>query len=83
MRKCKYIGQESSYLFTIGEYYYYEIIKYKNNNTKYEMPFPYHIYNTSNITKVIGTFSKDYFDVLFFDIEKERKEKLKKLNEKF
>lgn len=76
MRKCK-CKVEWSKTLIIGNYYYYEIIQ---NELIY---FPYYIYLNPNASSPIGTFSKDYFDVIFVDIEKERKEKLKKLNAKF
>ena len=82
MRKCQYISLEKSYLFTPGNYYYYEIIKYKNNNTKYKIPFPYHVYDICDRSKLISTFSENYFNEIFLDLGKERIEKLKKLNKK-
>lgn len=70
MRKCKCISNRNGWSnWGLNEIYYYRII----NNTEY----PYHIYTFNN--SLIATFSRDVFDILFEDINKERKEKLLKL----
>lgn len=74
MKTCKCI-KSGNFSLIVGNYYYYEI-----NYHPYEV-YPYHIYSSLNLNKPFANFSKKYFDNLFIDIIKERKQKLKKLNE--
>lgn len=81
MRKCKYIGAADFQIFDAvvtvfkpGEYFYHKI------NYSYNKTNPWHeMYNLNHI--IITTFSRGEFDKLFIDVSKERKEKLKKLND--
>jgi hypothetical protein len=57
--------------------YYYTI--YINDSFPYNS-FPYHVYNHRNDKNPIGTFSKDYFNAIFVDLQKERIKKLKRLS---
>lgn len=77
MRKCRCRIDKFSSVIKKNSTFYYQI------NNKHDMNFPYLIFNNHNDEQPIATFSKDYFDVIFIDIQKERKEKIKKLNEKF
>lgn len=56
--------------------YYYNII----NESEMDYLYPYYIY-TDKINEYIATFSKEYFNKHFIDIQKERKKKLNKINE--
>ena len=72
MRKCKCI-KHGDFSLIVGNYYYYKI-----NNHPYEL-YPYHIYSVLEPHSAFANFSQEYFDNLFIDIIKERKQKLEKL----
>lgn len=79
-KKCKCITlfNEGSY-FNSGEYYYYDII----NDPKGELDilYPYQVYLYKSDNDYSGTFSKEYFNENFVDIQIDRKRKINKINE--
>jgi hypothetical protein len=76
--KCKCISKTDISSLTIGEVYFYNI---RNVINGIHQLFPYYIYSNINDEKEFATFSKDYFDAYFIDINVQRKQKLKILNE--
>lgn len=77
MRKCKCI-KHGDFSLIVGNYYYYKI-NYSGEENNLADLYPYHIYEYINSHSAFATFSKRYFDALFVDITKERKQKLEKL----
>lgn len=70
MRKCKFLGYSDGEALSLikGKIYSYEI-------SGIDTSFPYHIYDNVKYSP-IATYSKGYFNALFIDIKKQRKEKL-------
>lgn len=76
MKKCKCI-KTTIHSFKVGEYfYYYKIINGKNLDELY----PYQIYRNINGNVASGSFSVEYFNIHFIDVNINRKNKLKKIN---
>jgi hypothetical protein len=86
MRKCKYIGKDFKIIDTIidtvkfGQYFYYDINYSPNNQNPWYIIY---LLNHNKEYETITTFSERSFSQLFIDTQNERKQKLKKLNEKF
>jgi hypothetical protein len=76
MKKCKCIKEDLSYVFDEDHlikdsYYFYDFYGRSSN---------FYIYKEED-DDYIHIFTKEKFDEFFIDIQEERKQKLKKINE--
>jgi len=80
MRKCKIIKMTGSNRLKLGNYYSYEIIENVKDSigTSICLTFPYHIYDKDGM--LIEVLNKNEFFEQCIDIQKNRKEKLNKIN---
>lgn len=86
MERCRYkdnytIGDiyGKYHIYDINEIYYYEILKKAHFNYK-EVYYIYSYY-CSETKKMCGAHFSEQFNLIFFDIKKERLNKLKKIQD--